>query len=387
MANGNGTGGATAPADTTKADQRAAITDRNAAEQEAAKQNVSLAVLTGKVVEFEPKSATEMWLLAQYYFAAKNCLPKNVGGVGDMFAKLMAGRSLGIDSMAAIRGIDVVEGKIFIEGDLAHAILNTKLDYSKGEYCNLVESTNKGATYEFKRAHWKEPRQGTFNEEDAAAAGLLTKQGPWQTYRKAMYRHRAMITWSREFFPEWFLGVYTMEEKEEFRELNRRPAEGISPATRAPTEVDISPMPGVTALPAAAQLERIEEVKPKEAVPVERGAPSAAAASQPAAEEPTKVAVKDAVAEAEVRVSEIVGKAETPDAFAGALGQIQNLEKTHQIQPRLSLIRQIDLFLQKPGNKPTAELGKLLFRTVSGLPDDQRELGQKVYNRYTWSKA
>jgi hypothetical protein len=268
--------------DPSKAEQRAERAVQNVAEQDAAKNNTSLAVLSGKLVNFEPQSATETWLLAQYFFAAKSMLPARLGSVGDVFMTLMAGRSLGLDAMTAIRGIDCVEGKVFIEGDLVHAMLLSRLKAEDGEYVELLESTDKGATYEFMKKGWKKPKQGTFNEEDARKAGLLDKKGPWQSYRKAMFRHRAMVTWGREYFPQWFLGVYTNEEREEFgRDVNARPGAGVIPATKAPTEVDVAPtQPGPSALPAPSPKVHLEEAKPAEAV-VANPAAQAAVASAP----------------------------------------------------------------------------------------------------------
>jgi hypothetical protein len=165
--------------DPSKAEQRAERAVQNVAEQDAAKNNTSLAVLSGKLVNFEPQSATETWLLAQYFFAAKSMLPARLGSVGDVFMTLMAGRSLGLDAMTAIRGIDCVEGKVFIEGDLVHAMLLSRLKAEDGEYVELIESTDKGATYEFMKKGWKKPKRGHVQRGGRqAAADCSTRRAP-----------------------------------------------------------------------------------------------------------------------------------------------------------------------------------------------------------------
>jgi hypothetical protein len=58
-----------------------------------------------------------------------------------------------------------------------------------------------------------------------------------------------------------------------------------------------------------------------------------------------------------------------------------------QQEARLALIRQIDLHLGKPGNKATPDLGKLVFRIVSGLSEENQDAGKKFYNRHSWKGA
>lgn len=370
-----------------KAD-RAAQVETNKVEQNAAKTGVDLSLLSGKVVEFEPKSATEMWLLAQYFFAARNALPQKLGGVGDVFMTLMAGRSLGLDAVTALRGIEVIDGNVFIGADLMRAILNTHLKREDGEWVDLKESTDKIATYEWKRKGWTEPKLGSFTEAEAIAAGLLPAKpkSAWGTYKKAMMRHRSLSIWAREYFPERFQRVYSTDERDEMSEVNARPDKGIIPATTAPTQVDAKPEAKPAAetkfaeLAAPAQKVRLEDPREAEPMAVSEGQATAAA------EKSAPAAAAGETATEEDRVLDLVGKAEAPEAFAAALGHIQNLPKADQVDSRLALIRQIDLHLAKPGAQPTADLGKLLFRVVSGLPEDQRELGQKVYVRHKWPR-
>lgn len=396
----NGSTGQQAPAADQKTEQRAADraaqVEKNKAEQNAAKVGVDLALLAGKVVEFEPKSATEMWLLAQYFFAAKNALPAKLGGVGDVFLTLMAGKSLGLDSITALRGVSVVEGTIFIGADLMHAILNANLKREDGDWVELLESTDKIATYEWNRKGWKAPKKGSFTIEEATRAGLISskEKSAWNTYRPAMLRHRALAIWAREFFPEKFQRVYTTDEREEIeqREVNDRPDGPHIPATSAPTVIDAKPkaQPDVlmkAELPAAKPLERIEEPKPAETVAAQQ---QAAETEQTAKSAETETAAKTPATQTdEEKAIETAGNADGPDAFVRALAQIQNLPKPQQVEPLISLARSIDLFLGKPGNQPTHDLGKMMLRIVGAVPeaDDRRDALRKVYGRHKWMKG
>lgn len=78
--------------------------------------------------------------------------------------------------------------------------------------------------------------------------------------------------------------------------------------------------------------------------------------------------------------------AATPDAMVTALARVQNLPKEAQVEPRIALARQVDLYLGT-GKDPTDDIRKLMVKIITGLPDERRSEAKQVYDRYKWSKS
>lgn len=132
-----------------------------------------------------------------------NHLPKHIKTPGDAVAIMMAGDELGLPPMKAIRGLILVEGKVELSADVMLALVK-----QHGYKVRWPETTEKVATLVL-----IDPRdpdyhhEQTFTMEDAARAGLATKQN-WRKYPQAMLRARVISASVRAFCPEVLAGAY-----------------------------------------------------------------------------------------------------------------------------------------------------------------------------------
>jgi outer membrane biosynthesis protein TonB len=130
----------------------------------------------------------------------------NLDNEAKMFAVIEYGRELGIPPIASLNTMAVVNGRLTMEAKAMLAIANQRA----GVVWKVIESTVKSCTIEFSRPNFQ-PLVVTFDEKDAAAAGLLGKSN-WKTYPKAMFFARAASAGIRQIAPDAVLGLYATEE-------------------------------------------------------------------------------------------------------------------------------------------------------------------------------
>ena len=126
---------------------------------------------------------------------------------GNVLVAIEYGRALGLEPMAAIQGIHIVEGKPTASAQLIGALVRNaghRLRVTGDDHqatATIVRSDD--PDFEF-TAVW--------TMERAAKAGLAGR-GPWKTYPAAMLKARAVTEVSRDACPEVLSGVaYTEEE-------------------------------------------------------------------------------------------------------------------------------------------------------------------------------
>jgi len=147
--------------------------------------------------------------------AASKLLPRALSNNPEgVFTVIAAGRELGLTAMQSIRSIHVFDGKPILSADLMLALC---LRSAVCERFQLIESTDKVATYEAKRAG-QEPVRMSWTIEQAKVAKLTSKDN-WQCHPAAMLRARCIAATARAVFPDLMLGVYETDE--------------IAPATQA----------------------------------------------------------------------------------------------------------------------------------------------------------
>lgn len=125
--------------------------------------------------------------------------------------KIMYGRDLGIGAMAAMNGVQIIEGKPSLSAGLVGALI-----MRSGKYVYRVRKCDAtGATLEFferDNGAWSSVGMATFDTNDAKAAGLAGKPN-WNRYGSDMMFARALTRGARRYCPDVFLGpVYTSEE-------------------------------------------------------------------------------------------------------------------------------------------------------------------------------
>lgn len=127
-------------------------------------------------------------------------------GAAQAFAKILAGRELGIPPMASMMGVNIIKGKVALGANL----IATRIRAHGYDY-RVKSLTDKGCTIEFLKA--KESLGiSEFSEADAKKAGLSGAN--WKNYPRNMYFARAISNGAKWFTPEVFGGspVYTPDE-------------------------------------------------------------------------------------------------------------------------------------------------------------------------------
>ncbi len=106
--------------------------------------------------------------------------------------------------------------------------------------CEYVVETDDGNTATCKVKRRGEPEQvRTFSMDDARAAGLAGKQGPWTQYPKRMRQMRARAFALRDVFPDVLRGLPVAEEVMDTpTEKHMGPAEVVAPPAAPPKFYD-----------------------------------------------------------------------------------------------------------------------------------------------------
>lgn len=122
---------------------------------------------------------------------------------------MMTAASLGIDPVAGMRGIHVVQGRAVLSADMMVAVVH------RSGLCarwTVVESTAERCVIEALRVGSDAPTRHAWTMEMARKAGLASKPGPWQQFPHAMLRARCSADLARMCFPDVLFGVYAEGE-------------------------------------------------------------------------------------------------------------------------------------------------------------------------------
>jgi len=185
-----------------------------------------------------PATLDEAWRWSDAA-SQSSLVPKDFRGKPhDILVALQLGMELGLPPMTALQSICVINGRPTVWGDTQLALVITSRPY-KGhdEYFELttgeVDPANPSqvlyqrvdslteqdwrndetrAVCRFDRKDRETPIIRTFSVGKAKKAGLLTKDGPWQTYPERMLRLRARSFAARDAFPDVLRGMVTAEE-------------------------------------------------------------------------------------------------------------------------------------------------------------------------------
>jgi 5'-3' exonuclease len=177
---------------------------------------VETQVVTGEVVPFErtlePRNIPEAKDLAKIV-ADSRLFVGQFGTPQAVMATIMAGREMGLQAMASLRAIHIVEGKPTMSADLMRALV---LKSGKAQYFRCIESTNDSATFTTKRSDDPDAPEvkASFTLDDAQRAGLVKPRGGWEKYPAAMCVSRASAKLARLVYPDVLAGIYTPDELE-----------------------------------------------------------------------------------------------------------------------------------------------------------------------------
>jgi len=190
---------------------------------------------------YTPRDIGEAMTLAKTYAASK--ILGAYGDVNQVMLVMATGSELGIPPTAALRGLYVVEGRIFMSSDLMVALC---MRAPQCERFDLTEQTETSAAYTVQRKGGQ-PLVFRFTVDDAKRAQLGGKDGNidpksnWAKYPGTMCRHRAAALAARAVFPDVIMGLYDEAEREEVT------GRDVTPLPSAPAAVPRAPAPPVDA--------------------------------------------------------------------------------------------------------------------------------------------
>lgn len=141
--------------------------------------------------------------------------PKTLNTVEKAMVAILHGLEVGLTPMNALQAIAVINGRPTIWGDGAIGLIRASgyLEYMEEFYEN-EDKPNMKAVCVVKRKGEPKPVKTDFSMADAKTAGLLGKDGTWQTYPKRMLKMRAR--WAlRDTFADVLKGLRLREEEED----------------------------------------------------------------------------------------------------------------------------------------------------------------------------
>lgn len=183
---------------------------------------------------------------------------------------MMWSKSIGMPTIQGLNSIAVINGRPSLYGDALKALV-----MSSGQCEDFEESFDEQAytaTCRIKRRGIPSPTVATFSYEEAGAAGLTGKDGPWKRYPKRMCQMRARAFAIRDAFPDLLMGISVAEEQQDAMSVEDAAYEHPEPITEkkmprrkkkevAPEVVDVAEQPA----PAAekADVQAVDEVPAK----------------------------------------------------------------------------------------------------------------------------
>jgi hypothetical protein len=143
-----------------------------------------------------------------HMLAESDFVPKDFKGKpGNCLIAMQWGSEIGLKPLQALQNLAVINCRPALWGDSVIAIVRSS------PLCEYVTETDDGKTATCTVKRRGEPAQTRmFSMDDARAAGLLGKQGPWTQYPKRMRQMRARAFALRDVFPDVLRGMPVAEE-------------------------------------------------------------------------------------------------------------------------------------------------------------------------------
>jgi hypothetical protein len=150
----------------------------------------------------------EQALTFSQYLADSDLVPKDFKGKpANCLIAMQWGAELGLKPLQALQNLAIINGRPSLWGDAVIALVRGS------PLCESVIETDDGTTATCRVKRRGEAEQvRTFSMDDAKAAGLMGKAGPWTQYPKRMRQMRARAFALRDIFPDVLRGMPIAEE-------------------------------------------------------------------------------------------------------------------------------------------------------------------------------
>ena len=210
-----------------------------------------------------PKTLDEAWRLSQI-LATSELVPKPFRGKpADVLVAMELGMELGFAPLQALQSVAVINGRPSVWGDGLLAIITASpLFENVDEYFEVDNQRRDGlvaddwkkdstcAVCTFTRHNKPTPVTCRFTVGQAKKAGLLTKEGPWQSYPDRMLKMRARGFAARDAFPDLLRGLKAAEEVQDIEDDDEAPIPPPAEVRRiSQTPPQTAPAPSTNATP------------------------------------------------------------------------------------------------------------------------------------------
>lgn len=152
-------------------------------------------------------------------FMGSVSLPKSLDSESKIITAWQAAASLKVPPILAIQNMAIIHGTLAMWGQLPKALAEHTgqmeefkliyFDKNQAEICLANKNLDAevwGAVTQMRRSK-KSKNEYFFTEIEAKKAGLLSKSGPWQDYRKIMYARRTIGHAVKFEFPDAVMGI------------------------------------------------------------------------------------------------------------------------------------------------------------------------------------
>jgi hypothetical protein len=210
-----------------------------------------------KALAIIPRSVGELMQLAEI-LAKSELLPKALRGkVADVAMQIMAGAEMGFGPGAALRNMNIIEGKPVLSASGKVALVKAS---GKCKYFDCIEDTDERVTYETMRVGATVPRRATWTKQRVKDAGLNSKDNH-RLFGKQMLDARAKSELCENTYEDVLAGIATEEEIGDWLPP-QQDASRARPAT--PTPVDA--IDAELATPAESLLAQIDAAESHDAL-------------------------------------------------------------------------------------------------------------------------
>ena len=163
----------------------------------------------------QPQNMGEAMEMAKMLSGSQMVPRSYQGKPQDALVAMMMGTELGLNPIQSLQHIAVINGKPSIYGDALLALVQ-----SHPKFGGIEETFDDSKMTAYCTVWRKDGTKHTqaFSAEDAKAAGLWGKQGPWKQYPKRMLAWRARGFAVRNQFADALAGLITVEEARDMPE-------------------------------------------------------------------------------------------------------------------------------------------------------------------------
>lgn len=156
-------------------------------------------------------SLEDAWRFASY-LSRSGLAPKGLEKPEAILIAIQMGAEIGLPPMAALQNIAVINGRPAVWGDAMLAVCRSSGVFDEAAFEETISPDGKTASCTVRRYPHGNPVTRTFSMDDAKAASLAGKSGPWSQYPTRMLQMRARSWALRDAFSDVLRGLLAVEE-------------------------------------------------------------------------------------------------------------------------------------------------------------------------------